>query len=150
MGGAPYDDEGVPTQKVVLLDKGVVKNFVYNLRWASKAGAKSTGHAARGYSSMPGIGPHSLYIENGTTPVEEIIKGLDRGFYLTDTGAFGYDSATGGWSYQASGLMIEKGAIDLPGDRHLAGLRHADHAQGRAARSATTSSSTAAPTRRTS
>jgi PmbA protein len=68
----------------------------------------------RGYTSAPGIGPRSAYIENGSTPVEEIIKGLDRAFYLTDTGAFGYDPATGGWSYQASGLMIEKGAISYP------------------------------------
>jgi PmbA protein len=114
VGGVPYDDEGVPTTRVVLLDKGVVKSFVYNLRWASKASAQSTGHAARGYTSAPGIAPHSIYIENGTTPVDEMIKGLDRAFYVTDTGAFGYDPATGGWSYQASGLMIEKGAIGQP------------------------------------
>ena len=91
LGGAPCDDEGVPAQKIVLLDKGVVKTFVYNMKWATKAGAKSTGHAARGYNSMPGIGSHSLYIENGTTPVDDLIKGLDVGFYLTTTGAFGYD-----------------------------------------------------------
>jgi len=114
LGGAPCDDEGVPAQKIVLLDKGVVKTFVYNMKWATKAGAKSTGHAARGYNSMPGIGSHSVYIENGTTPVDDLIKGLDAGFYLTTTGAFGYDPATGGWSYQASGLMIEKGALSYP------------------------------------
>jgi PmbA protein len=55
-----------------------------------------------------------LYVENGTTPVEAMIRGLDRAFYLTDTGAFGYDPSTGGWSYQASGLMIEKGEITTP------------------------------------
>lgn len=114
VGGVPYDDEGVPAQRVVLLDQGVVKNFVYNLRWAQKAGARSTGHATRGYTSVPGIGAHSVHIENGTTPVEEMIRGLDKAFYLTDTGAFGYDPATGGWSYQASGLMIEKGEIAAP------------------------------------
>jgi len=114
IGGAPCDDEGVPAQRIVLLDKGVVKNFVYNLRWANKAGTKPTGHAARGYSSMPGISAHSLYIENGATPVGDMIKSLDRGFYLTNTGAFGYDAATGGWSYQASGLMIEKGELAYP------------------------------------
>jgi PmbA protein len=113
-GGVPYDDEGVPTQRLVLLDQGVVKSFAYNLRWASKAGAKSTGHAVRGYTSVPGLGPRGLTLENGATPVEEIIKGLDLAFYLTNTGAFGYDPATGGWSYQASGLMIEKGAITYP------------------------------------
>mgnify|MGYP003694048003 CR=1 FL=1 len=114
LGGVPYDDEGVPTRKVTLLEKGVVKGFVYNLRWAQKAGAASTGHATRGYTSVPFIGPHSVYIENGATPVEEMIRGIDHGFYLTDTGAFGYDPATGGWSYQASGLMIEKGALGAP------------------------------------
>ena len=113
-GASPFDAEGVPTRRVVLIDKGVVKEFTYNLRWAAKAGAKSTGHAARNYTSSPGIGAHNLYIENGTTPVADMIKGLDRGFYLTDTGAFGYDPATGGWSYAASGLMIEKGELKQP------------------------------------
>jgi len=114
LGGKANDHEGVPTQRMVLLDKGVVKGFVYNLRWASKAGKQSTGHALRSYTVQPGIGPNSLYLENGPTPVADMIKGLDRGFYLTDTGAFGYDPATGGWSYQAQGLMIEKGEITTP------------------------------------
>jgi PmbA protein len=113
-GSSPFDSEGVPTRRVVLIDKGAVREFVYNLRWAAKAGAKSTGHAARSYTTSPGIGPHNLYIENGTTPVADMIKSLDRGFYLTDTGAFGYDPATGGWSYAASGLMIEKGQLAQP------------------------------------
>ena len=114
VGGPPCDGEGVPSRRVVLLEKGTVRSFVYNLRWAAKAGAQSTGHAARGYQSVPGIGPRSLYVENGDTPLEDMIRGLDRAFYLTDTGAFGYDPATGGWSYQASGLMIEKGEITTP------------------------------------
>lgn len=114
VGCIPCDAEGVPTRRMVLLDKGTVKEFVYNLRWASKAGKVSTGHAVRQYTTSPGIGAHNLYIENGTTPVADMIKSLDRGFYLTDTGAFGYDAATGGWSYAASGLMIEKGALGTP------------------------------------
>lgn len=114
MGGTPFDDEGVPTRRTVLLNKGVALEFVYNLRWAAKAGAVSTGHASRGYQTLPGIGSNSLYVENGATPVEEMIKSLDRGFYLVDTGAFGYDPATGGWSYQAMGLMIEKGELASP------------------------------------
>lgn len=114
VGAGPFDAEGVPTRKVVLLDRGVVKEFVYNLRWAAKAGKTSTGHATRQYTSSPGIGPHSLYLDNGTTPFEEMLRGVDRGFYLTDTGAFGYDPATGGWSYAASGLLIEKGELGQP------------------------------------
>jgi len=113
-GCVPCDAEGVPTRKLVLLDRGTVKEFVYNLRWAAKAGKASTGHATRPYTSSPGIGAHNLYIENGSMPVADMIRSLDHGFYLTDTGAFGYDAATGGWSYAASGLMIEKGALAQP------------------------------------
>lgn len=113
-GGTPFDVEGVPAQKVVLLDQGVVTSFVYNLKWAKKAGAASTGHATRTYATAPGIGFHDLYLANGTTSYEDLLKQIDHGFYLTDTGAFGYDPATGGWSYQASGLMIEKGALAQP------------------------------------
>lgn len=114
LGGTAADDEGVPTRRAVLLDKGTVNTFVYDLKWAKKAGKTSTGHGNRGYDSAPRIGSHSLYLENGTTPVEEMIRGLNRAFYITDTGAFGYDPATGGWSYAASGLMIEKGEITYP------------------------------------
>jgi PmbA protein len=53
-------------------------------------------------------------MEKGTTPVADMIRGVEHGFYLTNTGAFGYDAATGGWSYQASGLMIEKGELGMP------------------------------------
>lgn len=113
-GAKPFDAEGVPTVRTVLLERGAVKAFVYNLRWAARAGVRSTGHATRSYTSTPGIGFHSLAIESGATPVEEMIRGVDHGFYLTQTGAFGYDPATGGWSYAASGLMIEKGALAQP------------------------------------
>lgn len=114
VGTAPFDAEGVPTQRLALLDKGTVRNFVYNTRWAIKAGAKSTGNAARGYNSSPGIGSHNLYIENGVTPLVELMKSLDRAFYIVDTGAFGYQPNTGGWSYQAKGHWIEKGVIVHP------------------------------------
>jgi PmbA protein len=114
VGTAPFDAEGLPTQRLALLDKGTVRHFVYDSRWAIKAGAKSTGNASRGYTSSPFIGSHNLYIENGTTPFDELMKSLDRAFYIVDTGAFGYQANTGGWSYQAKGHWIEKGEIVHP------------------------------------
>jgi PmbA protein len=108
---SPFDAEGVPTQRNALLDKGVVRTFVYDTRWAIKAGAKSTGNATRGYNNSPFIAAHNLYVENGATPLADIMKGLDRAFYIVDTGAFGFQPTTGGWSYQAKGHWIEKGAI---------------------------------------
>lgn len=114
LGSAPFDGEGLPTRRNVLIDKGVCRQFVYDSYWARKAGTKSTGSAGRNYTGVPFISNNNLYIENGTTPLEDIIKGVERGFYMVDQGAFGYTPPTGNYSYQAAGFWIEKGAIAHP------------------------------------
>jgi len=113
---APFDGEGVPTQRNVLIDKGVLKMFVYNTYWAKKAKAQTTGSANRSYQSTPGIGAKNLYIENGTNSFADILKSIDRGFYMVDQGAFGFNSVTGSYTYQAAGFWIEKGEIAFPVD----------------------------------
>jgi PmbA protein len=113
---APFDGEGVPSQRNVLIDKGVLKMFVYNTYWAKKAKAQTTGSANRGYQNAPGIGAKNLYIANGTTSFDDIMKSVDRGFYMVDQGAFGFNPVTGSYTYQAAGFWIEKGAIAFPVD----------------------------------
>ena len=113
---APFDGEGVPAQRNVLIDKGVLKMFVYNTYWAKKAKAQSTGSANRNYQNAPGIGAKNLYIANGTNSFEDILKSVDRGFYMVDQGAFGFNPTTGSYTYQAAGFWIEKGAIAFPVD----------------------------------
>jgi PmbA protein len=111
---APFDGEGQPTRRNVLIDKGVCRTFVYDSYWARKAKARSTGNAVRSYTSVPGIGHRNLYLENGDTSPEEIRRSVDRGFYMVDQGAFGYNPTTGNYSYQAAGFWIEKGEIAFP------------------------------------
>src|SRR5690606_20599479 len=66
MGAAPFDGEGVPTQRRILVENGVLKGFLYNAIAARRAGTVSTGNASRnGYSSLPGIGTHHLSLETG-------------------------------------------------------------------------------------
>ena len=116
VSSAPFDGEGVPAQKNVLIDQGVMKMFVYNAYWAKKAKAKSTGNAGRGYQSAPFIGNKNLYIANGKSTLEEIMKSVDRGFYMVDQGAFGFNPTSGSYSYQAAVFWIENGAIAFPVD----------------------------------
>jgi PmbA protein len=117
VGTAPFDGEGMPTQKNVLIENGMLKMFVYNAYWGRKAKAKSTGNANRGYQNAPAIGPRNLYIAAGTTSKDDILKSIDRGFYMVDQGAFGYNAATGAYSYQAAGYWIEKGERVFPVDQ---------------------------------
>jgi PmbA protein len=112
----PFDGEGQPTRRNVLIDKGVVTTFLYDTYHARKAGAKSTGSAARSYDAVPFIATRNLYIEQGTSTLEEMLNAYPALFYMKDQGAFGYSPATGGYSYQAAGLWIEKGKVVHPVD----------------------------------
>ncbi|HLN55826.1 MAG TPA: TldD/PmbA family protein [Bacteroidales bacterium] len=115
LGSAPFDGEGVPTMKNILVQNGVLKSFIYNTRTAKRAGVTSTGNASRGgFSSLPGIGTHGLYLEPGKSSVQEIIASTKRGLLLKEVTGYGIDPVSGNFSGGASGFWIENGAIAYP------------------------------------
>jgi PmbA protein len=115
LGSAPFDGEGVPTSRNVLVSGGVLKSFIYNTKAAKRAGVASTGNASRGgFSSLPGIGTHNVYLEPGKSTRQEIIKATTRGLLLKDVTGYGIDPVSGNFSGGASGLWIENGEIAYP------------------------------------
>jgi PmbA protein len=80
--GTPYDGEGLPRQKVQLVDRGVVKNLVYSRATAKKMKTKPTGHGF----SLPneyGEAPMNLVFAGGDTSVDEMIRTTERGILVT-------------------------------------------------------------------
>lgn len=115
LGAAPFDDEGVATQKRALVDKGVVSGFIYNTIAAKRAGTVSTGNASRnGYTSLPGIGTHHLSLTPGTSTRTEIIAATEKGLLLNGVTGYGIDAVSGNFSGGASGFWIEKGELLFP------------------------------------
>jgi PmbA protein len=115
LGSAPFDGEGVPTRKIVLIENGVIKNFIYNTNAAKRAGVESTGSASRGgFSSLPGIGAHKVYLQPGKFTPDEIIKKTKKGLLLREVTGYGVDPVTGNFSGGASGLWIVDGKIVHP------------------------------------
>jgi PmbA protein len=115
MGSDPFDGEGVPTQKRVIVEQGVLKGFMYNTIVAKRAGVKSTGNASRrGYTSLPGIGPHNFYMEAGQSTPEEIIRSTKKGLYLKGVTGYGINPVNGNFSGGASGFWIENGKLAFP------------------------------------
>ena len=55
-GTSPFDGEGLPTRRTVLVEHGVLKNYVMNTYTARKLGMQSTGNASRGLAGNPGTG----------------------------------------------------------------------------------------------
>jgi PmbA protein len=115
LGSKPFDGEGVPTQKRVILEKGVLKGFMYNTIVAKRAGVKSTGNASRGdFTSLPGIGPHNFYVEAGTSPPEDIIKATKKGLFLNGVTGYGINPVNGNFSGGAQGFWVEDGKFAFP------------------------------------
>jgi PmbA protein len=113
-GSALFDGEGMPTRRNLLIDRGRFATILYDHYHARRTGRRSTGSAVRGYSSTPGIGAHNLYVEAGTDTPEAILARVDRGFFMNDQGAYGFNSTTGDYSYQAQGFWVEGGAKAFP------------------------------------
>ena len=115
LNSKPFDGEGVPTQKRIIVDKGILKGFMYNTIVAKRAAVKSTGNATRGgFTSLPGIGAHNFYMAAGDIPPEEIIKATKTGLLLKGVTGYGINSVNGNFSGGANGFWIENGKIAFP------------------------------------
>ena len=113
-GTAPFDGEGLPTRRTVLIENGILKNYVANTYSARKLGIRSTGNAARSLASNPGIGAGNFFLQPGTLTPEEIIADVRSGLYVTETMGFGVNLVTGDYSQGAAGLWIENGELAYP------------------------------------
>lgn len=112
---APFDGEGVPTMRNILIENGVLKSFIYNVRAAKRAGIKSTGNASRGsFSSLPAIGVHNLVISSGKNSADEIISSTKKGLLLKEVTGYGIDPVSGNFSGGATGFWIINGEIAHP------------------------------------
>lgn len=113
-GSSPFDGEGVPTRRTLVIEKGVLKSYLLNSYTARKLDLKTTGNAARGLAGNPGIGTWNSFLEPGTRTPREIIAGVKSGFYVTDLLGFGVNLVTGDYSRGAGGLWIENGELAYP------------------------------------
>jgi PmbA protein len=113
-GSSPFDGEGVPTRRTVVIERGELKSYLLNSYTARKLGLKTTGNASRGLTGNPGIGAGNLYLEPGTRTPKEIIGEIKDGLYITEFLGFGVNLVTGDFSRGASGLWISGGELAYP------------------------------------
>jgi PmbA protein len=104
-GTKPFDGEGVPTRKTVVIENGVMKSYLMDTYASKKLGLRSTGN---------GSGANNFYLAPGASKPEDIIKTVDQGLFLTGTIGFGQVPTTGDISRGAFGLWIEKGELAFP------------------------------------
>ncbi len=113
-GSAPFDSEGVPTRRTVVVERGVLKSYLLNTYTAKKLGLATTGNAARGLAGTPGIGAGNFFLEPGAKTAQEIIAAIPDGLYVTELLGFGVNLVTGDYSRGAGGLWISGGELAYP------------------------------------
>jgi PmbA protein len=113
-GSSPFDDEGVPTRRTPVIERGVLKSYLLNTYTARKLGLKTTGNASRGLTGNAGIGHGNLFLEKGVKSPAEIIASIPNGFYVTELMGFGVNVVTGDYSRGAAGLWIRNGELAFP------------------------------------
>jgi len=65
-GTSPFDGEGIPTRRTVVIENGVLKSYLLNTYTSKKLGLQTTGNASRGLAGTPGIGPGNYFLQPGT------------------------------------------------------------------------------------
>ena len=113
-GSSPFDDEGVPTRRTPVIERGVLNSYLLNTYTARKLDMKTTGNASRGITGNAGIGHGNFFLEAGTRTQEEIIRGVKNGFFVTELIGSGVNIVTGDYSRGAVGIWIRDGELAFP------------------------------------
>jgi len=113
-GTSPFDDEGVPSRRTMVIERGVLQGYLLNTYTARKLGMRTTGNAARGVTGNAGVGHGNFFLRQGERSPEEIIRGVRHGLYVTELIGQGANIVTGDYSRGAAGLWIENGEFAYP------------------------------------
>jgi PmbA protein len=113
-GSSPFDGEGVPTRRTVVIENGVLKSYMLNTYTAKKLGLQTTGNASRGLAGTPGIGPGNYFLQPGEKTPKRLIAGIQEGLYVTEFLGHGANLVTGDYSRGASGMWISGGEFAYP------------------------------------
>jgi PmbA protein len=113
LGSRPFDGEGVPTRRTVVVEHGVLQSYLLDTYCGRRLGLTSTGNAARDAAGIS-VGSANFYLVPGTYTPAEIIGSVTSGLYLTELIGFGVNMVTGDYSRGAVGLWIDNGELAYP------------------------------------
>jgi PmbA protein len=114
VGSRPYDAEGVRNGLLKIIENGVLKTWLLDIRSANQLKLKTNGRASRGMGSPSSPSSTNLYMERGKIAPLDLLKSVPNGLYITDTFGMGINYTTGDYSQGASGFWIENGEKIYP------------------------------------
>lgn len=113
-GSRPFDAEGLPTARRMIVENGVLTGWTLDLSSARKLGMKSTGNAARGVSGPPSPSNWNLSLTQGESSRDDLLRDMGTGLLVTSMIGSTINPNTGDYSRGASGFWVENGEISHP------------------------------------
>jgi PmbA protein len=113
LGSRPFDGEGLPVRRTVVVDRGVLTSYLLDTYSARKLDMTSTHHAARDGSGVT-VGTTNLYLARGAADPKDLIGSVKQGLYVTELIGFGVNGVTGDYSRGAVGMWIDNGELAYP------------------------------------
>lgn len=111
LASAPFDGEGVPAGRTVLVEAGRLIGYLHNSYTARRTGTRSTGNGVRpSYRSTPEVGPTNLGLRGETVPLAKLLGQVERGLLVLATrNVGGINPISGDYSVGAAGVWLERG-----------------------------------------
>ena len=114
LGSKPFDGEGLPTRKTVVVERGILKSYLLDTYAGRKLRLSSTGNASRSVGEASSAGATNFYLAPGSATPDQIIGSVKQGLYVTELIGFGINLVTGDYSRGAVGFWIENGELAYP------------------------------------
>jgi len=110
-GSQSVDDEGLPVQRVVLIENGILKNYLQSRKTAHRMGTAPSGNGRReSYRHIPIPRMRNTFLAPGSESADEILKNLERGLLVKRMGGGQVDTVTGNFVFQVTeGYWVENG-----------------------------------------
>ena len=105
LGSRSFDNEGVKTDTLKLVDNGILKNYLIDTYNGKKLSLKSNGRCG---------GASNLYFENGNMSYKDLLNSSSKSLYITETIGHGSNIVTGDYSVGATGFLVENGEFKYP------------------------------------
>ena len=105
LGSRSFDNEGVKTDTLKLVDNGILKNYLIDTYNGKKLSLKSNGRCG---------GTSNLYFENGRMSYKDLLNSSSKSLYITETIGHGNNIVTGDYSVGATGFLVENGEFKYP------------------------------------
>jgi TldD protein len=115
-GAISIDDEGHAAQRNVLIEDGVLTDYMWDFLRARKEGRTSSGNGRRqSYQHLPMVRMTNTFVLNGTEEPDEIVRATERGVYVAQLGGGSVNTATGDFVFgMTEAYLIENGEITEP------------------------------------